>query len=53
MNLKILGLLAVGLLAGPLAAHATLVSWQFGGTLNTVTGTAPEISGVAAGEPSA
>ena len=50
MNSKILGLLAVGLLAGPLAAHATLVSWQFGGTLNTVSGTASEISGVAAGD---
>ena len=50
MNSKILGLVAVGLLAGPLAAHATLVSWQFGGTLNTVSGTASEISGVAAGD---
>jgi hypothetical protein len=50
MKSKILGLLAVGLLAGPLAAHATLVSWQFGGTLNTVSGTASEISGVAAGD---
>lgn len=50
MNSKILGFLAVGLLAGPLAAHATLVSWQFGGTLNTVSGTASEIVGVAAGD---
>jgi hypothetical protein len=50
MKSKILGLVAVGLLAGPLAAHATLVSWQFGGTLNTVSGTASEISGVAAGD---
>lgn len=50
MKSKILGLLAVGLLAGPLAAHATLVSWQFDGTLNTVSGTASEISGVAAGD---
>jgi len=50
MKSKILGMVAVGLLAGPLAAHATLVSWQFGGTLNTVSGTAPEIVGVAAGD---
>jgi hypothetical protein len=50
MKSKILGFLAVGLLAGPLTAHATLVSWQFGGTLNTVSGTASEISGVAAGD---
>jgi hypothetical protein len=50
MKSKILGLVAVGLLAGPLAAHATLVSWQFGGTLNTVSGTAKEIVGVAAGD---
>ena len=50
MKAKILGLLAAGLLSGPLAAHATLVSWQFGGTLNTVSGTASEIQGVAAGD---
>ncbi len=50
MKSKILGLVAMGLPAGPLAAHATLVSWQFGGTLNTVSGTASEISGVAAGD---
>lgn len=50
MKSKILGFIAVGLLAGPFSAHATLVSWQFGGTLNTVSGTASEISGVAAGD---
>ena len=50
MKSKILGMVAVGLLAGPLAAHATLVSWQFGGTLDTVSGTASEIVGVAAGD---
>lgn len=49
--MKIKGkLLLLSLLMAPIAAHAALVSWTFGGTLNTVSGTAPEISGVAAGD---
>ena len=43
-------LLLLGLLMGPIAAHAALVSWQFSGTLNTVSGTASEIEGVAVGD---
>jgi hypothetical protein len=38
MKTRIPGLLAVGLLAGPMAANATQVSWLFQGTLDTVTG---------------
>jgi hypothetical protein len=49
--MKIKGkLLLLSLLMGPIAAHAALVSWTFAGTLNVVSGTAPEISGVAAGD---
>jgi hypothetical protein len=49
--MKIKGkLLLLSLLMAPIAAHAALVSWTFGGTLNTVSGTASEISGVAAGD---
>jgi len=41
MNSKILGLLAVGLLAGPMAANASLVTWNFSGTwTDLTTGTA-------------
>ncbi len=43
-------LVLLALLMGPFAAHAALVSWTFGGTLNAVSGTASEISGVAAGD---
>jgi hypothetical protein len=50
-SMKIKGkLLLLSLLMGPIAAHAALVSWTFGGTLNAVSGTASEISGVAAGD---
>jgi hypothetical protein len=49
--MKIKGkLLLLSLLMAPIAAHAALVSWTFGGTLNAVLGTASEISGVAAGD---
>jgi hypothetical protein len=49
--MKIKGkLLLLSLLMAPIAAHAALVSWTFGGTLNVVSGTASEISGVAAGD---
>jgi hypothetical protein len=49
--MKIKGkLLLLSLLMGPIAAHAALVSWTFGGTLNAVSGTASEIAGVAAGD---
>lgn len=50
MNRQLLGLMAVGLLAGPISANATLVSWEFGGTLNSVSGTASELTGIAAGD---
>ncbi len=49
--MKIKGkLLLLSLLMGPIAAHAALVSWTFAGTLNAVSGTASEITGVAAGD---
>lgn len=47
-KLALLSFLALA--TGPLAAQAALVSWQFGGVLNLVSGSAPEISGVAAGD---
>lgn len=50
MKHTVMALLTTGLLAGPVAAHATLVSWQFGGVLNTVSGTAEEIADVEAGD---
>jgi hypothetical protein len=43
-------LLLLALLMGPLAAQADLVSWRFGGVLNTVSGSADEIVGLTAGE---
>ena len=50
MKAKKTKLLLAALLLGPIAAHAALVSWQFSGVLNAVTGTASEIEGVAAGD---
>jgi hypothetical protein len=35
MKLRIVGLLALGLLAGPMAANATMVSWLLQGTFDT------------------
>jgi len=43
MKSKILGLVAVGLLAGPMAANATLVSWLLQGQIDTVTGGLPAV----------
>jgi hypothetical protein len=37
MKTKILGLLAVGLLVGPMAANASLVTWNFSGTWTDLT----------------
>jgi len=52
MKSKILGLLAVGLLAGPMAANAALVTWGMTGTVSTATGElAPPFEGVVEGEP--
>lgn len=50
MKIKKTKLLFAALLMGPIAAHAALVSWTFGGTLDAVSGTASEIVGVAAGD---
>jgi len=40
MKTKILGLLAVGLLVGPMAANASLVTWDFSGTWTQEQGNA-------------
>jgi PEP-CTERM motif len=49
--MKIKGkLLLLGLLMGPIAAHAELVSWTFGGVLTAVSGSAEEITGITAGQ---
>lgn len=50
MKARILGVVAAGLLAGPLTAQAVVVSWTFGGVLTEVSGTADEIAGLTAGE---
>jgi hypothetical protein len=50
MNSKILGLVAVGLLAGPMAAQATRVEWLFQGTVTIVGGHAVP-SGINVGDP--
>jgi hypothetical protein len=39
MKPKILGLLAVGLLAGPMSAHSLPVVWELNGTVTSATGT--------------
>jgi hypothetical protein len=49
MKAKILGLMAVGLLVGPMAANASLVTWTFSGNLGNAQGTNP--IGVAVGAP--
>ncbi len=49
MKSKILGLLALGLLVGPMAASASLVTWTFSGNLDNAQGTNP--IGVAVGAP--
>jgi hypothetical protein len=43
-------LMLLALLMAPIVAQADLVSWRFGGVLNTVSGTAAEIVGLTAGE---
>jgi len=50
VNTRIVGLVAAALLAGPLTAQATMVSWKFGGVLTEVSGTAEEIAGLTAGK---
>jgi len=49
MKSKILGLVAVGLLAGPMAANATAVTWNFSGALSNAQGDVP--LGLAVGSP--
>jgi hypothetical protein len=50
VNTRIVGLVAAMLLAGPLTAQATMVSWKFGGVLTQVSGTAEEIAGLTTGK---
>jgi PEP-CTERM motif len=50
MRIQAMWALCLALAVGPLSAHAALVSWTFGGTLDEVSGTASEISGISAGE---
>ena len=42
MRTKILGLLAVGLLAGPMTLNATMVTWEMRGTITGASGSSPE-----------
>jgi hypothetical protein len=49
MKSETLGLLAVGMLTGPIAAHAALVTFSFDGTIDG--GSAPGIPGIGVGDP--
>jgi len=51
MKTKILGLLAVGLLAGPVAASAAVVTWEMRGTITAVAGAVPEFPSAQVGDP--
>jgi len=51
MKSKIPGLLAVGLLAGPMAANAVVVTWEMQGTITAVTGVVPDFPSAQIGDP--
>lgn len=51
MKLKILGLLAVGLLAGPIVADATVVTWEMQGTITGAYGSIPNFGFAQIGDP--
>jgi len=51
MKSKILGLLAVGLLTGPMAAQAVSVSWLIQGTIVAVSGEMPGFESAAVDDP--
>jgi len=51
MKSTILGLLGVGLLAGPMAANAVVVTWEMQGTITAVTGIVPDFPSAQIGDP--
>jgi hypothetical protein len=51
MKTKIPVLLAIGLLAGPAAANAVVVTWEMQGTITAVTGVVPEFPSAQVGDP--
>jgi PEP-CTERM motif len=51
MSRKTLGLLLAGLLLGPAAANATVVTWQMQGTITAITGLVPVFPSAQVGDP--